>query len=679
MQNKYLAKEKSLAVVEKLQGSNENITMTPIIELTEPVRYTTFKNLKGITKTDMQSTWPEIVSMLRNPDVHASKESCPLLVMATFGDKPTASGCTRHAGNVLTVTGIETDHDAGQMSIDEASDTLRMFGIRAVLYSSASHRPDHPRWRILLPLSHPHAPDARHGLVARVNGLLGGVLAVESFTLSQSYYYGKVEGVTYEVRESNGLCIDEAEFLIAGSIGPHKTIAADPIDPEMILPPASDERLADLKSALAYLAGKGQADHYPEYSSVGMALKAESRNGREAELQALFLEFSRGSTRFSDESEVLRDWERFNGDRTGIEGGVFLRAQSMGWINPATGRASDDFQERLKQAKPNTQRYKLLSAADLHDLPPLSWCVRGVLPTVGLAALYGPSASGKSFLAFDMAAAIAEGKDWFACRVKAAPVVYAALEGEAGFKGRAQAWEVNRDRALPDSLQMMMQPFILTAPQDVIDLAAVVPAGSVVFLDTLNRAAPTADENSSKDMGLILQAAKALQALTEGLVIVVHHTGKSTAAGMRGHSSLFAAMDAAIEVRRTGDMREWGIAKSKDGQDGGAHQFTLEIKTLGNDEYGDAITSCVVVPEVGRMHEPKPLTASLQYAMDTFQAACVGGAGVHRDMWRSAFYSSSTAENPEAKRKAFNRAAAELVKSGKLTVKDDVFSLPCLF
>ena len=628
----------------------------------------------------MQSTWPELVVIIRNPETHEKKKTCPMLVMGTFGDERTEADCLRHDKNFLTLTGLTCDYDDMQLPMAEARDTLSLWGIRAVFYTSASHTPERPRWRILMPLSRPQAPDTRHDLVARVNGLLGGVLAVESFTLSQSYYYGKVEGVTYEVRESDGLCIDEAKFLDAGAVGPAKSPAkADPIDPEMILPPASDERLADLKSALAYLAGKGQADHYPEYSSVGMALKAESRNGREPELQALFLDFSRGSTRFSDESEVLRDWERFNGDRTGIEGGVFLRAQSLGWINPATGRAANDFQERLKQAKPNTQRYKLLNAADLRDLPPLSWLVRGVLPTAGLAALYGPSASGKSFLAFDMAAAIAEGKDWFDCRVKAAPVVYAALEGEAGFKLRAQAWEVNRDRALPDSLQMMMQPFMLTAPQDVTDLAAVVPAGAVVFLDTLNRAAPTADENSSKDMGLILQAAKALQALTEGLVIVVHHTGKNTTAGMRGHSSLFAAMDAAIEVKRNGDNREWSIAKSKDGQDGGAHQFTLEIELLGRDEYDHEITSCVVVPTVGRMHAPKPLTASLQYAMDTFQAASVGGAGVHRDTWRSAFYSSSTAENAEAKRKAFNRAAAELAKLGKLTVKDDFFSLPCLF
>ena len=127
------------------------------------------------------------------------------------------------------------------------------------------------------------------------------------------------------------------------------------------------------------------------------------------------------------------------------------------------------------------------------------------------------------------------------------------------------------------------------------DLAAVVPAGAVVFLDTLNRAAPTADENSSKDMGEILTAAKTLQALTGGLVALVHHTGKNVAAGLRGHSSLFAAMDAAVEVSRDGDRREWKVAKSKDGQDGDAHPFKLQVETLGADDHGDAVTSCVVL------------------------------------------------------------------------------------
>lgn len=253
--------------------------------------------------------------------------------------------------------------------------------------------------------------------------------------------------------------------------------------------------------------------------------------------------------------------------------------------------------ERTKEPPKPERRFKLLGSADLHALPPLQWRVRGVLPAAGVAALYGPSASGKSFLGFDMAAAVAGGRTWFGCRVEAAPVVYAALEGEAGFRLRVAAWEAHEGRKLPDSLRMVLQPFKLTEPGDVQDLAAVVPAGAVVFIDTLNRAAPTADENSSRDMGEILEAAKRLQAMTGGLVVLVHHTGKDSTKGLRGHSSLFAAMDAAIEVSRDGDRREWKVAKSKDGEDGNSHAFRLQVEALGEDEFGDPVTSCVVVPD----------------------------------------------------------------------------------
>ena len=232
--------------------------------------------------------------------------------------------------------------------------------------------------------------------------------------------------------------------------------------------------------------------------------------------------------------------------------------------------------------KPRT-RYKLIGIPDLLALPPLTWRVRGVLPAFGLATLYGPSASGKSFLAFDMAAAIAEGSFWFGFRIEAGPVVYAALEGEAGFKLRAQAWEAHKGRALPDGLHMMMQPFRLTNADDVRDFAAVIPAGAVVFIDTLNRATPTSDENTSSDMGEILEAAARLQILIQGLVVLVHHTGKDPTKGLRGHSSLFAASDAVIAIARHRDRRTWTTddtqgGKSKDGT-GTTHGFRLAVET----------------------------------------------------------------------------------------------------
>lgn len=343
--------------------------------------------------------------------------------------------------------------------------------------------------------------------------------------------------------------------------------------------------------------------------------------------------------------------------------------------------ATKGFTDAVEQTTVNVQRYKLLGADDLRNRPPLAWRVRGVLPAVGLAGLYGPSASGKSFLALDMAAAIAEGARWFDCRVTAAPVVYVALEGEGGFRLRVAAWEQSKGRPLPDDLAMVLQPFMLTSPQDVADLAAVVPAGAVVFLDTLNRTAPTADENSSKDMGTILQAAKLLQSLIDGLVVLVHHTGKDASRGVRGHSSLFAALDAAVEVSRdpASERREWKVAKSKDGADGGNKGFSLTVIDLGLDADGEDVSSCVVAPASTTVVSMKPLTPSQTHAMGALNAALADdlfGTSVHRDVWREAFYLRMCDATVGTKRQAFLRSVRELTEQGRVCQVSELFSVP---
>jgi hypothetical protein len=245
-------------------------------------------------------------------------------------------------------------------------------------------------------------------------------------------------------------------------------------------------------------------------------------------------------------------------------------------------------------------RFKLLSGADLAALPALAWRVRDVLPAQGLASIYGPSGSGKSFLALDLAAAIAEGFDWFGHRVTPAPAVYVVLEGAAGFRLRVAAWERHHGRPLPVGLRVVLQAFKLTGRQDVQDMAAAVLTvgdGAVTFLDTLNAAAPGIDENSSRDMGIVLEASRELQAMTGGLVCAIHHAGKDLTKGLRGHSSLHAALDAVIEVTRDFDRREWKASKVKDGADGEAHPFRLEVVQLAPDDEGEPVSSCVVRPD----------------------------------------------------------------------------------
>jgi putative DNA primase/helicase len=275
---------------------------------------------------------------------------------------------------------------------------------------------------------------------------------------------------------------------------------------------------------------------------------------------------------------------------------------------------ADELAELLRQTRIPPMRFRLLDAADLMSLPPLRWLVRGVLPSQGLAALYGASGSGKSFLALDLCAAVADGDEWFDCRVNRAPVVYVALEGEAGFSQRVQAWQLHQGHDLPAGLHFVMQSFDLRNPDDLGELAEAVSAsgnaGGLLVVDTLNRAAPGMDENSSMDMGLLIEAAKTLQSRLGGLVLLVHHSGKDQTKGLRGHSSLHAALDAAIEVTRMDDRRDWRIAKAKDGNDGEAHPFKLVVVEIGQDDDGEPVTSCVVEPdsapsELRRLLPPK--------------------------------------------------------------------------
>jgi hypothetical protein len=254
----------------------------------------------------------------------------------------------------------------------------------------------------------------------------------------------------------------------------------------------------------------------------------------------------------------------------------------------------------LEGAKEIPQRFQLLTPADLASRPPARWRVRGVLPMEGIAATFGPSGSGKSFLVLDLLASVAAGSDWFGCRTQAAPVLYVALEGEAGIAPRVHAYQAKRGPLAP-AFRFLLQGLDIRTATDRADLVNAVQAagwsGGVLCLDTLNRAAPGMDENDSKSMGEVIAAAKSIQAAVGGVVLVVHHTGKDAAKGLRGHSSLHAALDAAIEVTRDGDRREWKVAKSQDGEDGEAHPFRLDVVQIGEDEDGEPVTSCIVVPE----------------------------------------------------------------------------------
>jgi hypothetical protein len=139
----------------------------------------------------------ELAEKIRGVE-RASKHHLPWIKLAWFGDIPSAKNCLRYDQNVQLISGIECDIDGKGTGIEDAA--RKLSGLRALLYSTPSSTPAKPHYRVLCPLSGAYSGppdvlrDLRARLVARVNHMLGGIVADESFVLSQSYYFGNVEG-----------------------------------------------------------------------------------------------------------------------------------------------------------------------------------------------------------------------------------------------------------------------------------------------------------------------------------------------------------------------------------------------------------------------------------------------------------------------------------------------------
>jgi hypothetical protein len=156
-----------------------------------PFTATFFNHRSARFKREVQVTLPELREMIE-AQTAPRKHLLPWIKFAVFGERRTKGDSLRNDANVDWVTGCEADYDGEQISVDQAKDIIAKAGVEALIYTSPSHLPDKPRWRIVCRFSERQQPERRAQMVARLNGLFSGTLADESFTLSQSYYYGHV-------------------------------------------------------------------------------------------------------------------------------------------------------------------------------------------------------------------------------------------------------------------------------------------------------------------------------------------------------------------------------------------------------------------------------------------------------------------------------------------------------
>ncbi|WP_354136539.1 phage/plasmid primase, P4 family [Bradyrhizobium sp. LB11.1] len=191
--------------------------------------FTYFERNNNPQGTRLQNDWPALCAWIeQSVPTAATKDELPLIKLATFANN------YRSNANIEAIYGIECDYDAEVMQPQEAVSRLTAANIIAFIYTTPSHTPEKPRWRVIAPTSQPRSVLERHNLVGRINGILGGVLANESFTDSQSYYVGRlISGHPVQCFRVNGTCyIDTVESVIialakANGSGGRKPLGTD--------------------------------------------------------------------------------------------------------------------------------------------------------------------------------------------------------------------------------------------------------------------------------------------------------------------------------------------------------------------------------------------------------------------------------------------------------------------
>jgi len=237
----------------------------------------------------------------------------------------------------------------------------------------------------------------------------------------------------------------------------------------------------------------------------------------------------------------------------------------------------------------SSPNFRLIGTKDIEKEPCEDWQVSDVFIAKGLACIYGDSGTGKTFLAIDLALSICTGKDWFGHKTKQAPVTYLYAENHQSAGKRLNAWAIHNQTSLPENFHLIKNQIDIANSSHVEELISLLnQAGKsegVIFIDTFSATTSGIDENSSKEMGKVIFNLKQLSLDTQSLVILIHHTGKDNTKGIRGHSSLFAALDNVLKV----NSESIKIEKNKDGVKGREYKFKLTDIAI---EQG--VTSCAV-------------------------------------------------------------------------------------
>lgn len=326
--------------------------------------------------------------------------------------------------------------------------------------------------------------------------------------------------------------------------------------------------------------------------------------------------------------------------------------------------------------------------------------VENMLTNGSMSVIYGPSNCGKTFFVLDMALHVAWGVEWRGNEVDKGAIVYLSLEGAQGVRNRISAFRKHHGIedlpfvAMPKPVDLLSNQADVAAVIQLVDHVASATGLPVrmVIVDTLSRAMAGGNENSPEDMTALIGNCDRIRDATGAHLCIVHHSGKDEARGARGHSSLRAATDTEIEIKRDPNLTRSTVrvAKQRDLEAADPFSFTLKPVALGTNRRGKDVTSCVVLEadetvELARAeHQLSPKEAEAFAALvdlcsdpeidpETGEISDVPPA-VSVNVWREALEREGTLsrDNAETAKKQFYRIRNSLKSKGKIYIDGGV-------
>lgn len=357
---------------------------------------------------------------------------------------------------------------------------------------------------------------------------------------------------------------------------------------------------------------------------------------------------------------------------------------------------------------PSTTKHIAIEHWDSIQDEPVKWLIHSVIPVGAFTALYGPPGSFKSFIALDIAEAIATGRPWMNNEVsEPGAVLYICGEGFGGVGARIKACKQhhNTDDGAPIyvirhqlNLRASVEDFnaLMIAIENLVTEAGI--NFKMIIVDTLARAFGGGNENDSSDMGAFITSCGRIQQIVQDCALMIlHHSGKDASKGLRGHSSLLGAVDTELELLRFEDSMKGliTISKQKDGQDNtriGFEMVSVELEApAGSLQIGDPITSLAVQgSELGSYDAAKKegkgnsgKGKNQRLVMNSLETM-IKSKGVLKyiegsqrtvvklDDWRAELWSKMgcTDEDKSTFKTAWHRAKMQLVESGHGGISD---------